>query len=118
APYERIEVLRGANGLMSGLGQPSATINFIRKRPTTERQARVDLTGGAWDMGRVGTDVSGALSGGGGVRGRLVVAHENKSSYLDNYAREKNIVHAVVDAELTATTLLTVGHTYQTSDAN
>ncbi|MDX5299112.1 MAG: TonB-dependent receptor, partial [Gammaproteobacteria bacterium] len=88
------------------------------KRPTTERQARVDLTGGSWDMRRVDTDVSGALSEDGGVRGRLVVAHENKNSYLDNYAREKNIVHAVVDAELTATTQLTVGHTYQTSDAN
>ncbi|MFT6327416.1 MAG: outer membrane receptor for ferric coprogen and ferric-rhodotorulic acid, partial [Crocinitomicaceae bacterium] len=34
AMFERIEVLRGANGLTAGAGNPSATINFIRKRPT------------------------------------------------------------------------------------
>ena len=33
AIYDRIEVIRGANGLMTGVGNPSATINFIRKRP-------------------------------------------------------------------------------------
>ncbi len=30
AIYDRIEVLRGANGLLSGTGNPSATVNFIR----------------------------------------------------------------------------------------
>jgi len=33
ATYERVEVLRGANGLLSSTGNPSATINFVHRRP-------------------------------------------------------------------------------------
>ncbi len=39
ALYERIEVVRGATGLMLGAGSPSAAINLVRKRPTAEFQA-------------------------------------------------------------------------------
>jgi outer membrane receptor for ferric coprogen and ferric-rhodotorulic acid len=37
AIYDRVEVVRGANGLMAGAGNPSATVNLIRKRPTAHR---------------------------------------------------------------------------------
>lgn len=37
--YDRVEVLKGANALMSGAGTPGATVNLIRKKPT--RAARV-----------------------------------------------------------------------------
>ncbi|WP_332820977.1 TonB-dependent siderophore receptor, partial [Pseudomonas sp.] len=62
AIFERVEVIRGANGLMSGTGNPSATINFVRKRPTLAPQARIDLSAGSWDKRRIDVDVSGALS--------------------------------------------------------
>ena len=39
AIYDRVEAVRGANGLMTGTGNPSATINYIRKRPTQDFQA-------------------------------------------------------------------------------
>lgn len=38
AIYERIEVVRGASGQMSGAGNPSATVNMVRKRPTEDFQ--------------------------------------------------------------------------------
>lgn len=118
APFERIEVLRGANGLMSGTGNPSATINFVRKRPTLAPQARIDLTAGSWDKRRIDTDLSGALSESGNIRGRLVYANENKNSYLDRYSREKNVFHGVIEADLSDSTLFTLGHTLQQSNAN
>ena len=34
--FERVEVLRGATGLLAGTGNPSATINFIRKRAASK----------------------------------------------------------------------------------
>ena len=37
---ERVEVLKGAAGILSGLGEPSATVNFIRKRPTDDTAPR------------------------------------------------------------------------------
>ena len=118
AIFERVEVIRGANGLMSGTGNPSATINFVRKRPTLAPQARVDLTAGSWDKRRFDVDVSGALTDSGNVRGRAVYAHENKNSYLDRYSREKNIFHGVVEVDLADSTLFTLGHTLQKSDAD
>ena len=47
--YDRIEVIRGANGLMTGVGNPSATINFIRKRPTAENDFNVSAQLGSWN---------------------------------------------------------------------
>jgi outer membrane receptor for ferric coprogen and ferric-rhodotorulic acid len=118
AMYERVEVVRGANGLISGTGNPSATVNFVRKRPTAVPQARVDLTAGSWDKRRIDTDVSGALNDAGTVRGRVVYANENKNSYLDRYSREKNVFHGVLEFDLDDSTVFTLGHTLQTSDAN
>jgi len=118
AMYERVEVVRGANGLISGTGNPSATVNFVRKRPTAVPQARVDLTAGSWDKRRIDTDVSGALNDAGTVRGRVVYANENKNSYLDRYSREKNLFHGVLETDLDDSTLFSLGHSLQKSDAN
>ena len=42
---DRVEVVRGANGMMTGVGNPSATVNYVRKRPTDDFEA--SLTGEA-----------------------------------------------------------------------
>ena len=62
APYEQVDILHGANGLMTGSGNPSAAVNFIRKRPTYDPQAKVSLSTGSWDKRRVDLDVSGPLT--------------------------------------------------------
>lgn len=43
AIYDRIEVLKGATGLLTGVGDPGATINLIRKKPTKDFQGNVSL---------------------------------------------------------------------------
>lgn len=118
ALFERVEVVRGANGLMSGTGNPSATVNFVRKRPTAEPRASIDLSAGSWDSRRIDTDVSGALTERGNLRGRVVYANENGNSYLDRYSREKNLFHGVVEADLGENTLFTLGHSLNKSNAN
>ena len=45
AMFDRVEVIRGATGLVTGAGNPSAAINFVRKRPTLTPQ--VTITGAA-----------------------------------------------------------------------
>lgn len=118
AVYDRIEVLRGANGLMTGTGNPSATINFIRKRPTAETQAKLSASVGNWDYRRLDADVSGRLNEEGSVRGRLVAANQVSNSYLDRYSTERNVLHGVLEFDLSEKTLFTVGHTYQKHDTN
>ncbi len=116
--YDRIEVLRGANGLMTGTGNPSATINFIRKRPTAETRAAVAVTGGSWDNRRVVGDLSGSLTDSGKVRGRVVAGYQERDSWLDRYSQQKQMFYGVLEADLTASTLLTLGHATQTSDTD
>jgi outer membrane receptor for ferric coprogen and ferric-rhodotorulic acid len=118
AVYDRIEVLRGANGLLAGTGNPSATINFMRKRPTKDFQAKVDLSAGSWNNRRLDADVSGALNADGSVRGRLVGAYQERDSYLDRYSTERNVVYGVIEADLSDSTSVAIGHTYQKNDTS
>lgn len=118
AIYDRVEILRGANGLLTATGNPSATINFIRKRPTKDFQAQVSLSLGSWDNQRLDADVSGAMNADGSVRGRLVVAHQDKDSYLDRYSNERNVAYGVVEADITDSTSVAFGHTYHQNDSS
>lgn len=115
--YDRVEVMRGADGLLSGTGNPSATINFIRKRPTAKFQSSAQLSVGSWNDQRLEVDVSGALNQAGSVRGRLVTAAQDKNSWLDRYHHKKDIVYGVMEADLGDKTVLTLGHTQQNSKA-
>jgi TonB-dependent siderophore receptor len=114
AAYERVEVLRGANGLLSMTGNPSATINFVRKRPGTELAGSVLLTGGTYDTKRVEGDVTVPLSADGSVRSRIVGAYQDVGSYLDRYTGKRSVLYGIVEADLTPTTTLSVG--YQRED--
>lgn len=116
ALFDKVEVLKGANGLMSGAGSPAATVNFVRKRPTEEFQASAKAGVGSWDYRRLDGDISGALSE--RVRARLVVAGQDKHSYLDRYEQQRGLAYGVLEADLTDSTLLTLGHSYQQNNAD
>ena len=47
--YDRIEVVRGAPGLMEGAGSPGGSINLVRKRPTETFQGSITAAAGSWD---------------------------------------------------------------------
>ncbi|MBB5367965.1 MULTISPECIES: TonB-dependent receptor [unclassified Janthinobacterium] len=113
AIYDRIEVLKGATGLMSGSGDPSATVNMVRKRPTAAFTGSASVGAGSWDNYRGEIDLSGPLNASGSVRGRVVGAYQDKHSYLDRYKQQKSVAYGIVEADLTPVTLLTAGLTHQ-----
>lgn len=113
ALYERIDIVRGANGLMTSTGNPSATVNFIRKRPAAHTAASASVTLGSWNTRRVEGDVNTRLNESGTVTGRAVLVHQDGDSYLDRYEPKRNVAYAVVEARLASDTTLTVGHTYE-----
>jgi outer-membrane receptor for ferric coprogen and ferric-rhodotorulic acid len=111
--FDRIEAIRGANGMMTGTGNPSATINYIRKRPTRTFQASASASYGSWDNKRVTGDVSGPLNADGTVSGRLVVARTDTDSYLDYYGVERNVYYGVLSWEITPKLNATAGYSQQ-----
>lgn len=118
AIYDRVEVVRGGTALTSGLSDPSATINFIRKRPTANFQASAGLTVDSWNKRRLDADLSGALNDAGSVRARVVAAHENRDSYLDRYELKKSVLYGVIEADIGPSTMLSFGHNTQRNDAD
>ena len=110
AIYERVEVIRGANGLMTGVGNPSATINFIRKRPTLDTQAKVNATIGSWNNRRIDADVSTPITD--NVAARVVAVKQEQDSYLDRYEQDKTLIYGFVEANLSDSTKLSLSHSY------
>ncbi len=114
--YDRIEVIRGANGLLSGTGVPSATVNMFRKRPGKDFDASFSATVGRWDYRRMQADVNAPLTADGRFRARAVAAYEDRDYYYDRYHEQKSAAMAVLEGDITDSTTLTVG--YQMQDNN
>ncbi|MBV6287734.1 TonB-dependent siderophore receptor [Pseudomonas aegrilactucae] len=111
--YDRVEILKGATGLVNGIGYPSGVINLVRKRPTAQFQGHVAAGAGSWDHYRTELDLSGPLLESGALRGRFVAATEQQHTFIDYQKNEQNIFYGVLDADLTDTTLVSVGYEYQ-----
>ncbi|MFJ5446418.1 TonB-dependent siderophore receptor [Methylobacillus methanolivorans] len=113
AIYDRVEVLKGATGLLNGAGYPSGVINFVRKRPTAEFQGHLMLGAGSWDNYRAELDLSGALIEDGRIRGRVVSVLQDQGSFMDYARSEQNIFYGILEADLTDNTKASLGIDYQ-----
>lgn len=116
AIYDRVEVVRGATGLMTGSGEPSGVINLVRKKPTATFQASLSAGVGSWDRYRSEVDVSGPLTDNGAIRGRAVASYQQGNSFTDHLQQEKTIVYGVTEMDLSPDTLFTLGVEYLDSD--
>lgn len=115
--FERVETVRGANSMMTGTGNPSATINYVRKRPTKDFQASGALQYGSWDSYRLEADVSGPINTSGTLSGRLIYANEDRDSYLDYYGVNRNVYGALLAWDATSNLTATVGWSMQDNRA-
>jgi iron complex outermembrane receptor protein/outer membrane receptor for ferric coprogen and ferric-rhodotorulic acid len=113
AIYDRVEIVRGANGLLQGTGNPSAAINLVRKRPTRDFRLSAELGAGSWDNYRAQLDVSGPLSDNGHLRGRAVAYYNTANSFRDAASRDNQLLYLIGEADLSDDTVLTLGFTSQ-----
>ena len=114
AIFDHVEIVRGATGLMSGSGDPSANVNLIRKRadsnvPATELSANVDRYG----QYGLSVDHSQPLSESGAVRGRVVASYQDGDTFIDRQELGQNLIYATVDADLSDNTTVSVGASRQ-----
>jgi len=113
AGYEKVEVIRGANGLLTGVGNAAGTINYVRKRPTNARQGNVGISRGTWDTTRVELDYSTPFTADATWAGRVVAAHEDGDSWLRANSNQRDFVYGVVDGQVGANGTLALGWSYQ-----
>ncbi|RXJ94400.1 TonB-dependent siderophore receptor [Malaciobacter molluscorum] len=117
AMFDRVEVVKGANGLTTGAGNPALSLNFVRKHATSKDfKGNISLSGGSWDRYSATADISTPLNSEGSVRARIVAKHEDKKSFMDKYQKKNDFFYGVVDMDLTDTTFLSLGASYQKLD--
>ena len=111
--YDRVEVVRGATGLLEGAGNPAAAINLVRKRPGYETTGVMTLSAGSWDDYRTMLDVSSPLNEAKTLRGRAVVAYTNAGDFQQRAGKENSLFYGILEADITPATTVTAGLTYQ-----
>lgn len=117
APYDRVEILRGPAGLYNGSGQPGGTVNLVRKRPTPYQQYQVQARVGSWDFKRLDADLSAPLNESGTLRGRVIAAREDRDFFYDYANAKKDLLYAIVEADLGPRTTLGAGLNYERTDS-
>ncbi|WP_217618308.1 TonB-dependent siderophore receptor [Achromobacter sp. GbtcB20] len=111
--YDRVEVVRGATGLLEGAGNPAAAINLVRKRPGYETTGVMTLSAGSWDDYRTMLDVSSPLNEAKTLRGRAVMAYTNAGDFQQRAGKENSLFYGILEADITPATTVTAGLTYQ-----
>ena len=117
AYYDRVEVLRGAAGMMKGSGGTAGAVNFVRKRGQTTPHTELTLSGGSYDNYRGQIDTGGPLNESGTLRGRAVIAEQTRQFFYDNADRKDQIYYGALDYDLTPDTTLGLGMAYEDVDA-
>jgi outer membrane receptor for ferric coprogen and ferric-rhodotorulic acid len=115
--YDHVQIVRGATGLMQGAGEPGASINFIRKRPTSDLRREV-AAGLSFPVGgRAEADISGPLNEAGTIRGRILGAADSREGSLDGYRKDRYVGFGSLEFDLGDSTLLNVGLSHQDTSA-
>src|SRR5450830_415111 len=113
--YDRVEVVRGATGLMEGAGAPSGSINMIRKRPTATPLLNASAHLGSWKDRQLTVDASNALNSSGSLRGRVAASWRDSDSFVDVVNNTNGTVYAILEADLTPSTTAGIGFSRQHS---
>ncbi|MDR2690471.1 MAG: TonB-dependent siderophore receptor, partial [Azoarcus sp.] len=117
AIYDHIEFVRGATGLTQGAGNPSASINLVRKHPTHDLQFRLNGNAGSWDRYGAEMDISGPLNAAKTLRARAVAAWQDHDSFADVASSQHKTLYFIAEADLSRDTLLTVSASRQENDS-
>ena len=118
AMFDRVEIVRGATGLVTGSGNPSAAINLVRKRPLAEQKVTLTGAAGSWDDYRGEIDASSPLNDSGTLRGRVVTSYRDANSFVDNAEEDHGLFYAITEADLSDDTTLSLGFSHQKDKTN
>ncbi len=113
AIYDRVEILKGATGLVNGAGYPAGVVNLVRKRPTAQFQGRASVAAASWDDYRADVDLSSPLTEDGRIRARLVAAAQNSGSFIDHLTTRQQLLYSIAEADVAPSTTLAVGFNVQ-----
>lgn len=86
---ERIEVLKGPASILYGKLDPSGVVNYVTKKPRTDRYYSLQLTGGKFGLFRPQIDLGGAFNSSKTLLYRFNGAYERNKTFRDFNERER-----------------------------
>lgn len=104
--FDRLEILRGASGLLQGTGSPGGAINLVRKRGQATPTVSVTGKAGSWDHYGLQVDAGGPLNQAGTIRGRLVADQDQSNSFIDHDWSRTLSLYGSLDFDLSEDTTL------------
>lgn len=107
--YDRLEVLRGASGLLQGTGSPGGAVNLVRKRGQAEKTVALTARAGSWSRYGLQLDAGGPLNTDGTLRGRVVVDQANSHSFVDYVTDRTRSLYAALDYDISPDTTIGLG---------
>ncbi|KQP19462.1 TonB-dependent siderophore receptor [Pseudorhodoferax sp. Leaf265] len=110
--FDRMEVLRGASGLLQGTGSPGGSVNLVRKRGQPEKTVAITARAGSWDRYGLQLDAGGPLNQDGSLRGRVVLDEARSHSFVDQVHNRTHKAYGALDYDIGADTTvgIAVGH--------
>ena len=117
--YDRVEVVRGSVGLLQGAGEPSASINMVRRRADArEFTGTVTLEAASWDHVSATADVSTPLTSDGSVRARFAAEVYRQDAFVDLESSKGFTLYGTISADIGPGTRLRAGASYQKDERN
>jgi catecholate siderophore receptor len=107
---ERIEVLKGPNGMIFGRGGAGGVLNRVTKEAGWDVVNQVTASYGMFDQRRIGIDVGHILSD--DIAFRLNAVYENSSSYRDGVNLERYGVNPTFTIKPSEQTKIVLGAEY------
>jgi outer membrane receptor for ferric coprogen and ferric-rhodotorulic acid len=115
--FDHVEVLRGADALFGGNGNPGATLNLVRKLPLSTEEVMFSASAGSWNNLRIEGDITGPLALDDALRGRLDVVFSDRDYSYNTASLEKKKTFGVLEYDLSPETLMTIGGSYEWDNA-
>jgi len=116
APFDRVEIMRGPSGLFNSTSEMGGIVNMVLKRPTRDFQGSVTGRYGSFDTSYLETDLSGALTSSGNVRGRTVLAQADTNGEVDYNTNTAQNFYGALEFDLTDSTMLSLALLHQKKD--
>ncbi|MFC4313779.1 TonB-dependent receptor domain-containing protein [Steroidobacter flavus] len=110
--YERVELVRGANGVFAGINSPGGTLNLVRKRPGGAPSFEAALTAGTDDRYQAKIDWSTPSVLGSPIAFRTAVSHEDQRFAWDNDHLKRTSLYGIFDMPLGDRARLELGAQY------
>jgi catecholate siderophore receptor len=111
---ERVEVLKGPNGMMFGRGGVGGVVNRVTRQADGATTRELSVQGGSWDQRRVTADLGQALSS--NVSTRVTGVYENSGSYRGESDLERIGINPSIGVTLGDNTRLTASYEFFTDN--